>query len=58
MKALCELIKGITLDKALLIADEAAGYGLNDIDDILQACLCISRYGFKIILRQPKRKSS
>ena len=36
MKAMCELIKGITLDKALLIADEAAGYGLDNIDDILQ----------------------
>ena len=36
MKALCELIKGATLDKALLIADEAAGLGFEDIDSILQ----------------------
>lgn len=36
MKAMCELIKGITLDKALSIADEAAGYGFDNIGDILQ----------------------
>lgn len=36
MKALCELIKGITLDEALLVADKAAGYGFENIDDILQ----------------------
>ena len=36
MKALCELIKGATLNKALLIVDEAAGLGFEDIDSILQ----------------------
>ncbi|MCH5210176.1 MAG: IS21 family transposase [Oscillospiraceae bacterium] len=36
MKALCELIKGATLDKALTIADEAAGLRFEDIDSILQ----------------------
>ena len=36
MKALCELIKGPTLDKALLIIDKAAGRGFEDIDSILQ----------------------
>ena len=36
MKALSELIKEVTLDKALLIADEAAGYGCEDIAGILQ----------------------
>ena len=39
MKALCELIKGATLDKALLIADEAAGYELEDIDSILKLAM-------------------
>ncbi|NDO20379.1 hypothetical protein FMM68_12050 [Lachnospiraceae bacterium MD329] len=36
MKALCELIKTMSLDKALNIADEAAGQAFEEIDDILQ----------------------
>ncbi len=36
MKALCELIKTMALDKALNIADEAAGQAFEEIDDILQ----------------------
>lgn len=36
MKALCELIKTMPLDKALNIADEAAGQAFEEIGDILQ----------------------
>ena len=36
MKALCELIKTMALDKALNIADKAAGQAFEEIDDILQ----------------------
>lgn len=36
MKALCELIKTMSLDKALNIADEAAGQAFEEIGDILQ----------------------
>lgn len=36
MKAMCELIKTISLDKALLLADQAAEKCLESIDDILQ----------------------
>lgn len=36
MKALCELIKAMSLDKALSVADKAAGQALEEIGDILQ----------------------
>ena len=51
MKVLCELIKEATLDKALLIVDEAAGHGLEDIDSILQlAMVWINILSNKIML--------